>query len=266
MDKTDPQESPARPQGRIPLLAVAVVVVGLIASAGMYVLSAPEAASPQHSWSVVQQLPAYGPKPLGRDGSLQMARTSVTALAPNPDNSLLFHVAGIVTLDTGGDVPTELRCAVNPGRNAGTIARTVYDRAAWPRPGDKLVGYPVPDPVALDFGPVHGFVYLPTTDTFRRFADSTVPISVDWSGSDMKRQSWVWKLPQGSGDGSVILGYAVIYRTFRRPEWSIGCRATTRPGSGPHDSTALGGPIRIREWPIEIPTGPPSALRKVPGK
>ncbi len=246
-------ESQSEPDGRIPRPALAVAVFGLLLSALIYGISLRSGGgSAELEWDVVEPVKAAKVAKLGPDGSVRLARTTVSALAPKDDGSLVFRIAGVVTIDSGGPDPTTLRCDVATTNGGDSmIARTSRKRAAWPRPSDELQRQEVPELAVVKFN-THGAVLigLPIRDAFRRYTDSAAPTLVDWAGYEEKSQNWLWTMEQGTGSGSATLGYAVYFRTDERPEGEINCRAKSAPASGPAAAATLRVPVRLATWPI----------------
>lgn len=243
-----PPDAPRTWKG-IPRGAVAVVIVGLIASLGIYVVGLRTGGSAaEQDWQTVEPVTVPAAKEVGDGGSFGLARTSLSALAPNASGDLIFRISGVVQADSGkGDPPTAIRCDMTSTTPGDTfIARTISKRAAWPRPSDELQAQEVPE-LAIAKLPYRGadVQELPIRDVFRRYTDSTAPTLVDWDFIADATQTWIWTMPQGTGEGTATMGYAVIFRTQERPEATIDCGA--RVG----DSEAR---VRARaeqqEWPL----------------
>lgn len=242
---------PADP--RIPRPALAVVAAGLLLSAAIFGLSLRSGgSSAELDWDIVEPVRSPPVEKLGKNGSLSLARTSVSSLAPKDDGTLVFRIAGVVNIDSGGPALTTLRCDVSTTNGGDAmIARTNRKRAAWPRPSDELQRQEVPELAVVKFH-AHGadILGLPIRDSFRRYTDSAAPTLVDWVGYEDRSQNWLWTMEKGTGDGSASLGYAVFFRSAERPEGEVSCMAKSAKRSGSVASARLRLPVRLRTWPI----------------
>lgn len=242
------------PEERIPRPALAVAGVGLLLSVAIFGISLRGGGSASEvEWDVVEPVKTPPASRVGPGGSLELARTSISALAPNSEGYLLFQIAGVVRIDSGGTAPATLRCAVRT-TNAGEsmIARTTKKRAAWPRPSEELRRQEVPERSIAKFRAGGSAVMeLPIRDVFRRYTDSDAPTLVDWDGYDDRSQNWLWSFAKGTGGDSATLGYAVIFKTQERPTGAIECRAKSIPtAGGPEASGRTAAPVRLKTWPI----------------
>lgn len=250
----DPGPNPGAPEsdkasGRIPRGAIAVVIVGLVASLGIYVLDLKTGGSAaERDWQTVEPVAVPAPKPIGSGGELGLARTTISALAPNASGDLIFRIAGVVRIDSGrGEPATSVRCDVTSTAGGDTfIARTISKRAAWPRPSDELQAQEVPELSIAKLSYRGSDVQeLPIRDVFRRYTDSAAPTLVDWDFRDEATQTWIWTMEKGTGEGAATLGYDVIFRTLERPEALIDCGAIVG-GS----EARVRAKARQKEWPL----------------
>lgn len=249
-DSTNMNDAETRqPSDRIPRGAIAVVIVGLIASLGIYVLELrTSGSSAEQDWQTVEPVAVPAAMTVGDGGSFALARTSLSALPPNASGDLVFRVAGVVQIDSGkGSPPTSVRCDVTSTTGGDTfIARTISKRAAWPRPSDELQAQEVPELSIAKLSYKGADVQeLPIRDVFRRYTDSSSPTLVDWAFSDEATQTWIWTMQKDTGSGTATLGYDVIFRTQERPSATIDC--TARVG----DSEArIRAEAEQQEWPL----------------
>ncbi|MCB0828366.1 MAG: hypothetical protein KDB62_06115 [Solirubrobacterales bacterium] len=238
-----------RSADRIPRGAIAVVIVGLVASLGIYVLGLRTGgSSAEQSWATVEPVTTPEAKPVGDGGSFGLARTTLAALEPNAASDLVFRVAGVVQIDSGrGETPASVRCDITSTTGGDTfIARTISKRAAWPRPSDELQAQEVPELSIAKLSYRGADVQeLPIRDSFRRYTDSDAPTLVDWDFRDEDTQTWIWTMAKGTGSGTATLGYAVIFRTQERPSATIDC--ATRVGD---TEARVKVDAEQQEWPI----------------
>lgn len=230
-----------------PRLAIAVVVLGVVASLAIYGLSfVPGEGSVEIDWDTTEAIQTPPAKDVGA-GSFGISRASLSALAPNDDGLLLYRVAGAVRVNSGGRKPTRVRCDVI-SRVAGDtrMARSTRLRAAWPKPSDDLIQQDVPETsfVRYQTGDSRK-IDLPIRDVLRRYVDIGAPVSVDWDGYVEDDQNWIWRMTEGTGAGTATLPWLVIFESENRPRGSIECTASI---DGKRSGVNI--PFRQEEWPI----------------
>ena len=228
----------------IPRGAVITVAVGLILS--LVALAANRTdweASADLEWVTVEEVEAPPPAGLDGGGTIELARTTLSALPATERGDLLFRISGVLVINRKGG-PVRARCDVAASPPA-EIARTPRKRAAWPRPSEDLRLQEVPELMVIDFSTDGAdLLGLPIRDSFRRYSDTASLVTVDWDGFAERRQNWVWVLPEGSGPGPATLGFSVVFKTYRRPVATILC------GSG---DTELGASAKQGAWPVPAP-------------
>lgn len=179
-------------------------------------------ASADLEWMTVEEIPTPPPAPVEGGGSVELARTTLSAIPETERGELLFRVSGVLLLGRTRD-PLTARCDVSAPSSAG-IARTPKKRGAWPRPSEDLRLQDVPELIVIDFSDDGAeLLGLPIRDSFRRYSDSAAPVTVEWDGFAERRQNWVWTFPRGTGAGPATLGFTVVFKTFRRPRANIVC-------------------------------------------
>ncbi len=245
-----PQQTPdeSAKRDRIPRLAIAVVVVGLLATAAVYAIAQlPGSGSLEIDWDTTEVVSTPPARDLG-NGSFAVARSSLSALAPNDEGGLIYRVAGVVRIDSGGRKLTTVRCDVNSNA-AGETNRMAHSsrlRAAWPKPSDALQEQEVPETSFVKFRtPDSKKIDLPIRDVVQRYIDTDAPTQVEWDGYIEDDQNWIWTMPNGTGVGAATLPWLVIFKTDARPKGTIKCKATV----GDKSARVL-IPFRQDEWPI----------------
>ncbi|MCB0858210.1 MAG: hypothetical protein KDB57_08865 [Solirubrobacterales bacterium] len=242
-----PDQGQTGSDGRIPRLAIGVVIVGVLASLAIYGLShVPGSGSVEIDWDTTEEIAAPPATDVGT-GSFGVSRTSLSALAPNEEGVLLYRVAGVVRVASGGRQPTRVRCDVT-SRSAGDtkMARSTKLRAAWPKPSDDLQLQEVPETslVKFDNGD-NNKIDLPIRDVARRYVDISAPVTVDWLSYVEDDQYWIWRMTEGTGAGTATLPWLVIFEAENRPKGLIECSATIGG-----ERTKVEIPFLQEEWPI----------------
>ena len=256
------EETPSDKNQRFPRLALFTVAFGLLVSAAVLALAhLPGGSTKDAEWDTLEAVKTPKAVKLGNGGSLGLARTTISALAPNISNESIFMIAGVANIDSGGNVPTTIQCDVAGDGEAildegelveeTTIARTPKLRAAWPRPSgeEDLNRQEVPELLVTKFHSLGADVLnLPIRTYFRRYTDTASPITVDWDTDENgTRQSWIWEMPEGTGGSAATLAYAVIFKTVIQPSGTIKCSATAGKSKA-----VTKAPFKQKEWPIVV--------------
>lgn len=249
-DAPSPDNSPGpESDGRIPRLAIGVVILGVIASLAIYGISfLPGSGSLEIDWDTSEELASPPTKQVGT-GTFSVGRASLSAIAPNEDGLLLYRVAGAVRVESGGRKPTRVRCDIRSGVNGDTrLARSGGLRAAWPRSSSDL------DVKRQDVPEVSSVKYrsddskkieLPIRDVVRRYSDIDSAVVVEWEGYVEDKQTWIWNMADGTGAGSATLPWLVIFESEDRPRGTIICSADIDG-----QSKRIVVPFLQEEWPI----------------
>lgn len=232
---------------RIPRGAIAVVVVGVLLSLAIYGIGIRGGgSSAEVKWQVVEKIvtPEQASK-AGKNGELNMRRTTISALPPNGGGQSIFRIGGVAVVDSG-KLPTTVVCAVDSIADDTTIARTPNLRAAWPRPSDELQAQEVPESMVLKFNQVgNSILGVPIRDVINRYTNSASPTMAGWDTDVIGTQKWTWTMDKGSGPGPATLGYVVVFRTLTRPKADIDCSA--KIGG---ETVSQRAEARLQDWPL----------------
>lgn len=210
----------------MPGAALVVVALGLVATALVaYANLVRVPASTDGTWQTNELLPAAGPVQLGGDGSLSVGRAQVSVAESSTDDIFLYRLSGLARVRSPATKPTAVECQVTTLTPGSSIAQTPAKVAAWPRPRDQ-VPLQVPETAPIRFAPGEaGSKTIPLRDAINNYTDTTRPATVEWSRGDKQSHGWVWTLPEGSGAGTVTLGFIVVFKTIDRPEALVECQA-----------------------------------------
>jgi len=244
-----PQQDQSPSKDKFPRLALVVVAAGVFLSLAIYGLSFVHGnGSLEIEWDTNEAIKSPPIEKVG-SGSFGVSRTSLSALAPNEDGVLLYRVAGVVRVNSGGRKPTRIRCDVfSQVRGDTRMARSSKLRAAWPRPttGADLHRQDVPETSTVKFRTSDSKkIDLPIRDVVQHYVDTNAFVRVDWEGYTEDDQNWIWYLPDGSGVGTTTLPWLVIFESETRPKGKIECQATV---DGKRTGVRI--PFVQDEWPI----------------
>lgn len=250
---------PDKPTDRIPRGAIAVVIVGLFLTLIVIGLDIRGGgSSAELAWTTNEKVKVPPQADLGKKGSFQLTRTTLSAIPTNGAGELVFRFSGLAVIDSGGKKPTQVKCKYTSphqdGSTGTTVARTPNLRAAWPRPSDELQAQEVPESLVLKFNAVGNKILgVPIRDSISHYTNSKSPTVADWGGyqdeNHLGTHAFIWDMAKGTGPGPASLGYAVVFKTVFKPELNIRCDARV----GNEKVTQRFKAIQ-QEWPIEDQT------------
>ncbi len=251
---SDPQ--PDKTTNRIPRGAIAVVVVGLFLTLVVIGLDIRGGgSSAELEWATTEEVKTPPKADIGRKGSFELTRTTLSAIPPNGAGELIFRISGNAVIDSGGKKPAQVACTyISPrqdGATGTTVARTPNLRAAWPRPSDDLQAQEVPESLVLKFNAVGNKILgVPIRDSISRYTNSASPTLADWGGyqdeDNLGTHVFIWDMAEGTGPGPASLSYAVVFKTVFKPVVDISCAATVGEETFKQKLKAV-----QQEWPIE---------------
>lgn len=227
--------------------AIVVVTIGLVATFLVALVSLfGDGSTATVPWVTSEPIPSAGPKVLGPSGSVALGRGQISTTAQTTRGDFIYRVSGQVRLQSPGVKLLTVRCQVESRSPGSQVVRTLRKRASWPRPSDDLAKQIVPEIASLRFQ-IKGSEYADVSlrDAINNYTDSGRPTLVEWPDYDEDRESWVWRLLEGSGPGTASLGYIVIFKTNSQPEGIISCAAESGA-----TVTRVTTSFRQREWPL----------------
>lgn len=244
-----PNDNPTPDDGRIPRLAIAAVVLGVVASLAIYGLSfVPGNGTAEVDWDTSEAIASPPSRDVG-SGTFGVTRTNLSSIAPNEDGLLVYRVAGVVRVGSGERKATRVRCDIKSQVKGETrLARSGGLRAAWPRSSSEVdvKRQKVPDfsSVKYQSGDAKK-IELPIRDVVRQYSDIRSTVVVEWDGYVEDRHTWIWKMQDGTGAGVATLPWVVIFESETRPEGTIDCLADIGAAK-----SRIRIPFRQTEWPI----------------
>jgi hypothetical protein len=219
---------------RPPRGALAVVAIGLIATAVAAWLSTDETggSSVEIEWVARAPLPGSPPAAIPGGGSLRLEEGALRATEANINGERVYRVTSVLRIEGGSAVgQARVRCRMRGGPGA-ELGRTVNSRGAFPRSSGEynLTKQEVPGSVGIRL-PIQGaeFASLEMEDAFETFTD--LPgVVVSWLPYRTDSQEWQWGLPEGRPRETLTLGFASFWRTAGRPSAEASC--TLENGAG----------------------------------
>jgi len=220
---------------RPPRGAIAVVVVGLIATVAAALLATESAggSSAKVEWERGGELPASRPAAIPGGGSMRLGDAGIEATEKNVNGEYVYRVSAVLTIAAGSAVgQARVRCRMRGGPRS-ELGRTVNSRGAFPRSSGEynLTKQGVPGSVGIRL-PIQGAEYasLEFEDAFPVFTD--LPgVVVSWAPHRLKSQEWQWGLPEGRPSKPLPLAFASFWRSAGPPLAHISCTLENNGGA-----------------------------------
>jgi hypothetical protein len=221
-------------ENRPPRGALAVVVVGLLASVAAWLLSTDEVggSSVQIEWVARAPIPDSPPATIPGGGAMRLEDGGLRASEDNIEGERVFRAVSVLRIEAGSAVgQARVRCKMRGG--GAELGRTVDSRGAFPRSSGEynLTKQEVPESVGIRL-PIQGaeFASLEMGDAFETFTD--LPgVVVSWQPYQTDSQEWQWGLPEGHPREPLALGFAGFWRTAGQVSVEISCTLETAAGA-----------------------------------
>ncbi len=219
---------------RPPRGAIAVVVIGLIATLAAAALATDEVggSSVEIEWVARAPLPDSPPAPIPGGGSMRLEDGGLRVTEANINGERVYRATSVLRIEPGSAVgQARVNCRMRGGRGA-ELGRTVNSRGAFPRSSGEynLTKQEVPRSVGIRL-PIQGaeFASLEMSDAFATFTD--LPgVVVSWMPYRTDFQEWQWGLPEGRPQEPLALGFASFWRTVGQPSVEASCTLETGAG------------------------------------
>jgi len=221
-------------ENRPPRGALAVVIVGLVASVVAWWLSTDETggSSVEIEWVAQAPLPNSPPATIPGGGSMRLEDGGLRATEENINGEKIYRATSVLRIEAGSAVgQARVNCRMRGGRGA-ELGRTVNSRGAFPRSSGEynLTKQEVPGSVGVRL-PIQGaeFASLEMEDAFETFTD--LPgVVVSWMPYRTDSQEWQWGLPEGRPREPLTLGFAGFWRTAGQVSVETSCTLETGGG------------------------------------
>jgi hypothetical protein len=225
------------PDNRIPRGAIAVVVVGLLATLAAALLTAGKGSGEAAHLEFVRQRAIPASKsvavPGGGDAKMELLEGKIQATGTNFGDYELFRVLSTVKISKEAPVNKgRVICTIH-ALGAGTLIgqssnglRTLYPRSS----DDGIYGQPVPETILVDFSS-HGYelAVLEVGDLPERFTTVT-GVKLNWPEYEPGTEHLEYFLPEGKPKGAIELPFYSVWRTTAPPAAKISCRLEVAKG------------------------------------
>jgi hypothetical protein len=225
------------PDNRIPRGAIAVVVVGLLATIAAAVLTAGKGGGEAAHLEWVQHRPIADSKPAlvpgSKEAKMQIVNAGIRETGTNVSGYSLFRV--LATLKIAKEAPVSkgrIVCAIHATKHGTEIAQTSGGlRALYPRSSeDGIYGQEVPETVLIEFHS-HGYelAVLEVGDLAERFT-TIEGVKLEWPEYEVGTEHLRYFLPEGKPKGKIELPFYAIWKSTKPPAASVSCTIETAAG------------------------------------
>jgi hypothetical protein len=217
---------------RIPRGAIAIVVIGVLATIAAAVLTTGKGSGEAAHLEFVQKRTIPNSKPVAVPGSkqamMQLVDGKIEATGTNVAGYSLFRVRSTLKIDDGA--PLEggtLVCATHATRPETLIARSSGGlRMLYPRSSeDGIYGQSVPLTVLAAFSS-HGYELAELEEVVEDMPEhwTTVKgVKLEWPEFEEGTEHLDYTLPEGKAEATVELPFYTIWKTTKPPAASIAC-------------------------------------------
>jgi hypothetical protein len=221
---------------RIPRGAIAVVVVGVIATIAAALLSSSGSGGSAAHLEWVQQRKLPDSKQVAVPGSpsskLQLVDAKIQSTGSNVAGYALFRVLATAKIDKGVkfDEGTTLLCSIHTGV---LIAQSTGGlRMLYPRSSETgIYGQPVEEEVVAQFAS-HGHLaaVLLVNENLRARYTTIQGVKLEWPEYEVGTAKLEYLLPQGTPKTTIELPFYAIWKSTKRPSASVSCELSSSAG------------------------------------
>jgi hypothetical protein len=223
---------------RIPRGAIAVVIVGVIATLAAALLSGGGGGGEAAHLEFVLKGKIPDSKPVAVPGSktakMQLVGGTIKATGTNVAGYELFRALSIVKIDAGGRIGGELLCSMHAPRKGTLIAQSEGGlRMLYPRSSEAgVIGQEVPNTILAQFAS-HGHLLAVleeiTEDMPEKFT-TIEGVKVGWPEYEEGTEHVLYHLPHGKAKKTVELPFYTVWKTQKAPAAQIACTLETKLG------------------------------------
>ncbi|HTR74377.1 MAG TPA: hypothetical protein VMH33_03850 [Solirubrobacterales bacterium] len=226
------------PGDRIPRGAIAVVVVGLIATIAAALLTGGSGSGEAAHLEFVKQraIPASEAVtvPGSTDAKMQLLEGKIQTTGTNVAGYSLFRVVSTLKIDEGAPVSKgRIVCSVHATRSGTEIAQSSNGlRTTYPRSSeDGIYGQETPETVLVEFAS-HGdeLAVLEVDDLEHERFTTIEGVKLEWPHYEVGTENLRYFLPEGKPKGVIELPFYTIWKTTKPPAATVSCTLEVAAG------------------------------------
>jgi hypothetical protein len=232
--------SASGPDNRIPRGAIAVVVVGVIATIAAALLSGGGASGDSAHLEWVQQRAIPDSEPAAAPGAqgaqIQLIDGKIQATGTNVAGYSLFRVLTTAKIDKGFKIAEgTLLCAIHATAKGTLIAQSTGGlRMTYPRSSETgIYGQTVEDEVVAGRFASHGHpsAILEVGNELPERYTTVQGVKLEWPAYEVGTEHLEYLLPEGTPKVAIELPFYTIWKTTRRPAAQVSCKLKTAAGA-----------------------------------
>lgn len=233
---------------RIPRGAIAVVVIGLLATVAAALLTAGKGSGEAAHLEWVKEAKIADSRPVlvpgSKDAHMQLVNGKIQATGTNVAGYELFRVLTTVKIDENAPVGQgRVICSVHATGHGTEVAQSSKGlRGTYPRSSEKgttengkpengIYSQEAPELVVMEFSS-HGYelAYLEVGDIPKSRFSSIQGVKLAWPEYEVGTENLEYFLPEGQNKPTIELPFYTIWRTQQPPAAKIACRLEVAAG------------------------------------
>ncbi len=224
---------------RIPRGAIAVVVVGLIATLAAAILSGGGGTGEAAHLEFVQKRKIPDSKavsvPGGEKYKMQLVDGKIEATGSNVAGYQLYRVLTTLKIDKGAPIGGGRLVCSTHGLGVGTLIAQSSGglRMLYPRSSENgIYGQPIPETVLAEFSS-HGYELAVLEEVFEDMPEHWTTIKgvkLEWGEYEEGTENLHYFLPEGKAKATVELPFYSIWKSTKKPAAQIACTLQVSAG------------------------------------
>jgi hypothetical protein len=240
------KRSGVSPEDRIPRGAIAVVVVGIVATIAAALLTGGGGGGDYAHLEWVQQRPIPDSKAVDLPGTdeakMKLINGKIQATGENVAHYELFRILQTVRIDKGVKISKgKLLCSVHATRTGTLITQSSGGlRMTYPRSSETgIYGQPVEEEVLAEFASHgHEFAVLEVGSDLPEKYTTVQGVKLAWPEYEAGTEHLEYLLPEGTPKAAIELPFYTIWKTTKPPAATIACELTTAEGKATVETEA----------------------------
>jgi len=235
------------PDNRIPRGAIAVVVVGLIATLAAALLSGGGGTGEAAHLEFVQMRKIPDSKqvavPGGEKFKMQLVDGKIEATGSNVAGYQLYRVLTTLKIDQGAPIGGGRLVCSTHGLGVGTLIAQSSGglRMLYPRSSENgIYGQPIPETVLAEFSS-HGYelaVLEEVLEDMPAHWTTIKGVKLEWGEYEEGTENLHYFLPDGKAKATVELPFYSIWKSTKKPAAQIACTLQVSAGKATTETTA----------------------------